>query len=188
MSKTWSNAGNYGSIHYTCSFCGNSIASNVGFQTQDGTSKIRICHYCDCPTFFPSPSQAIPGSPMGNPVKNINDANLAALYEEARRCATVNAYTAAVLACRKILMHIAVDKGDKPGKNFIQYIEYLAANNYIPPDAKGWVNHIREKGNEANHEIVLMAEKDAENLISFIEMLLKVIYEFPAKIPITKDS
>ena len=35
---------------------------------------------------------------------------------------------------------------------------------------------------EANHEIVLMSKGDAEDLLSFIEMLLKVIYEFPAAI------
>jgi len=45
------------------------------------------------------------------------------------------------------------------------------------------VDHIRKKGNEANHEIILMDKKDAENLITFIEMLLKVIYDFPARIP-----
>jgi len=121
----WSNAQAYNSISYTCSFCGNPIASNIGYQTKDAVSNIRICHFCDCPTFFPTKDQPIPGSPMGNPVKNIDDECLTGLYEEARKCGAVNAYTAAVLACRKILMHIAVDKGDKPGKNFIQYVEYL---------------------------------------------------------------
>ena len=79
-------------------------------------------------------------------------------------------------------MNIAVSKGADEGKTFIEYVEYLAENNYIPPDAKYWVDYIREKGNEATHEIAIMGRKDAEDLIKFMEMLLKIIYEFPASI------
>jgi len=43
------------------------------------------------------------------------------------------------------------------------------------------VDHIRTKGNEANHEIRLMGRQDAEELVTFVEMLLKFIYEFPSK-------
>ncbi len=39
------------------------------------------------------------------------------------------------------------------------------------------------KGNEATHEITLMEEKDATELLTFTEMLLKIIYEFPNMIP-----
>jgi hypothetical protein len=53
----------------------------------------------------------------------------------------------------------------------------------VPPNGKGWVDHIRKKGNEATHEIVLMKKDDALELISFAEMLLKFIYEFPAQVP-----
>jgi hypothetical protein len=52
----------------------------------------------------------------------------------------------------------------------------------VPPNGEEWVDHIRQKGNEANHEIVLMSSEDAKDLITFIEMLLKFIYEFPNKI------
>jgi len=79
-------------------------------------------------------------------------------------------------------MHIAVSKGAKPGESFISYVEFLASQNYIPPDARDWVDHIRTKSNEANHEIVILPKEDAEELVSFIEMLLKVIFEFPAAI------
>jgi hypothetical protein len=79
-------------------------------------------------------------------------------------------------------MHIAVGRGAKEGKSFIDYVNYLSDNHYIPPDAKDWVDHIRRKGNEANHEIKIMTPDDAQDLISFIEMLLKIIYEFPANI------
>ena len=92
-------------------------------------------------------------------------------------------FTAAILICRKMLMHIAVDRGAKEGLNFFAYVDYLAKNGYVPPGGKGWVDHIRKKGNEANHEIVIMQKDDAEDLLSFIEMLLRIVHEFPSRVP-----
>lgn len=77
-------------------------------------------------------------------------------------------------------MNIAVSKRATGGLSFIEYIEFLSIQGFIPPDGKEWVDHIRKKGNEATHEIALMKQEDAEELISFIEMLLKFIFEFPA--------
>ncbi len=79
-------------------------------------------------------------------------------------------------------MHVAVSKGAKKNQGFAYYAQYLADNHYVPPDAKGWVAHIKDKGNEANHEIKVMSSDDAEELLSFSEMLLKQIFEFPARV------
>ena len=76
----------------------------------------------------------------------------------------------------------------EPEQSFMQYVEYLAANGYVPPNGRGWVDHIRKKGNEANHDIVLMTPADSRDLIGFAEMLLKFIYEFPARVPGTTSS
>ena len=110
------------------------------------------------------------------------------LYRESRNCVAIGSYTSAVLSCRKLLMHIAVAQKAAAGKNFIEYVEYLADQGYVPPNGLGWVDHIRTKGNEANHEIQLMAKSDAEELISFAEMLLKFIYEFPMRVPKPKGA
>ncbi|OQW37393.1 MAG: hypothetical protein A4E19_13385 [Nitrospira sp. SG-bin1] len=83
-------------------------------------------------------------------------------------------------------MHIAVAQGAKAGESFISYVEFLASSGYVPPNGKGWVDHIRQKGNEASHEIKLMTADDATELISFCEMLLKFIYEFPNRVPVKK--
>src|SRR5262249_12971361 len=96
---------------------------------------------------------------------------------------TVNAFTAAVLLCRKILMNIAVSKGASEGQQFIEYVEYLEKKGYVPPDGKQWVDHIRQKGNEATHQIKPMWRPDGEDLIRFTEMLLRFVYEFPARLP-----
>ena len=110
--------------------------------------------------------------------------DVAELYEESRRNISINAFTSSVMLSRKILMHIAVAQGAQPGQSFAQYVEYLAGNGYVPPNGKAWVDHIRKKGNEANHEIIVAAQADAMDLLSFTEMLLKFVYEFPAKVPV----
>lgn len=80
-------------------------------------------------------------------------------------------------------MNIAVAQGAKAGETFLTYVDHLAETGYVPPNGRGWVDHIRKKGNEANHEIKLMVQADAEELIAFTEMLLKFIYEFPNRVP-----
>lgn len=188
----WDHAGTLGSRNYVCGYCGQPLASEKGwFATNKTTGHpvayIYICHQCQKPTFLDINGGQTPGVTFGNDVKDISDQSVQQLYDEARRCTGENAFTAAVLCCRKLLMHIAVSKGAEEGKKIIEYVEYLSDKNFIPPDAKEWVDHIRDKGNEANHEIIIMGKEDATDLIVFIEMLLKLIYEFPANIKKKKN-
>lgn len=172
---------------YICGFCGNQVASNMGYGSGKPMpapahqGRIHICPFCNRPTFFCDLEQH-PGIAPGNPVDNVPD-DLAALYEEARQSAAAGAFTAAVLACRKMLMNIAVEEGADEGLRFIEYVQYLSDHNYVPPGGRDWVDYIRRRGNEANHEIALMQEEDAIALLRFIEMLLRFIYEFPSLIP-----
>ncbi len=180
----WQQAAGLPSKKFQCGYCDALVGSNKGyFLTRDNTSswrKIYICPNCGKPTFFDEKGRQYPAPVFGNQVSNLPE-KIEALYNEARECTKVNAYTASVLACRKLLMNIAVEKGALEGMKFIEYIEYLSDKNYVPPDGKSWVDHIRLKGNEATHEIALMQKNDAEDLITFTEMLLKFIYEFPGK-------
>lgn len=181
----WQGFGSVPAQEYTCGFCGVSVAPALGWfaikpATAQRIGSIYICHHCQAPTFIDPGGRQFPGSPCGDEVSDISDKNIADLYEEARRATAASAYTAAVLCCRKVLMHVAVERGAEAGKPFVTYVEHLADAGYIPPGAKGWVDHIRKKSNEANHEIVVMSNADAEELLSFTGMLLKVIYEFPA--------
>jgi hypothetical protein len=77
-------------------------------------------------------------------------------------------------------MNLAVAQGAREGLKFVEYVNYLSERGYIPPHGKDWVDHIRKKGNEATHEIALMNENDARNILTFTEMLLRFVYEFPA--------
>lgn len=156
------------------------MASRLGYSGSDGT--IFICPLCEAPTLFTNDGRQEPGVAPGAPVANLPP-DVEALYDEARRSLAASAPTAAVFTFRKLLMSIAVAQGADPGKTFIEYVEHLSAAGFIPPGGRGWVDHIRQKGNEANHEIRVMASADAEELISFLEMLLKFIFEFPARVP-----
>lgn len=97
--------------------------------------------------------------------------------------AGAGAYTSSVMASRKVLMHLAVAEGAPEGQTFLQCVEYLDGKGFIPPRGKVWVDYVRKRGNEANHEIVIMGQDDASALITFLQMLLRFIYEFPALVP-----
>lgn len=187
MNRRWETIGTLQSKAYVCGYCGHPLSSEKGYWYRDlstaaNLAQIYICHFCDKPTFFDEAGKQTPGASYGNDVEGITDNSVANLYKEARDSMSTSSYTAAVLCCRKLLMHIAVAQGAEEGKNFFEYVKYLSDNHFVPPGAKGWVDHIRKKGNEANHEIKIMTDTDAKDLISFLEMLLKMIYEFPSKV------
>ena len=169
---------------YTCGHCEREIGAHEGYfkaqRPQESQEYIYICPYCDLPTYF-TPNKQFPSPPFGGKVEHLPD-DIDKLYNETRECSSANAFTATILACRKILMHIAVQKGANEGDNFASYVDYLATKHFVPPGSEGWVERIRTKGNEANHEIVIMKREDAEDLLNFLEMLLKFMYEFPCKL------
>jgi len=180
----WENSSLLESRKYVCGFCDNTVASNQGYyqSNSDEEKEIFICPYCENPSYFRYPDYQVPGIRYGRVVSDIPDQSVESLYNEARNCISSNSFTGSVLCSRKLLMNIAVSKGAKEGEKFVTYVQFLSDNGYIPPDGKQWVDHIRKKGNEATHEITIMTREDAEELIDFIEMLLKFMFEFPAMI------
>jgi hypothetical protein len=178
----WHNVASIGPKQFRCGHCGLNVGNDRGYHHQDTSRHIWVCPSCDRPTYFDSAVGQVPGPIPGNDVDHLPD-GLKSLYTEARRCSAISAYTSSVLACRKMLMNISVTQGADEGGTFVSYVNFLAAKGYVPPNGKGWVDHIRKKGNEATHEIVVMTQADAEELLAFVEMLLKFIYEFPAKVP-----
>lgn len=183
MDLQWPNAGDNEPVEFRCGYCDREIGTRRSYYAPDTRYRIYICPRCSLPTFYNLDNgNQVPGPSFGSEVEHLPH-EVEALYREARSSVRANASTAAVLTCRKLLMHIAVEQGAAEGKNFMEYVEYLAESNYVPPHGKGWVDHIRRRGNEANHEIVVMTFEDAKELISFIEMLLKFIYEFPKRVP-----
>jgi len=184
---SWKNVSKIQTRNFRCGNCGEKISSQIGFYHESNPNHlIYVCHNCDCPNIFLG-DKRYPGDLYGEEVDNVPK-NITDLYRESRKCVSVQSYTASVMASRKLLMNISVDKGTQEGLKFIEYVNYLDENHYTPPNSKDWVDYIRSKGNEANHEIKIMTKKDAEELIDFIEMLLRFIYEYPGRIKDKQES
>ncbi|ANY13523.1 hypothetical protein BCY75_05795 [Latilactobacillus curvatus] len=192
---SWKDAYNIMERDYICGYCGSHTSSVMGLKLtesyirqgyssksyrQSGKNGIYICTHCQLPSFFWDDVQ-IPGYKFGDEVKGISD-KLAQLYNEARDCYSVNAYTGVVLLCRKLLMNISIELGAEPNKRFIEYVNYLDDNNYISANSRGWVDKIRKVGNEATHEAEIKSKEDATNLIKFCEMIMKMNFEYPSLI------
>ena len=179
----WASATTIGRVTYQCGHCGHKVGPNYGYRASTDTGRhagILICPTCTNPTFFDAEKKQHPAVRLGKDVGGITEEGVENLYNEARDCTSVGSYTAAVLLCRKLLMNIAVQHGAKEGDSFVSYVNYLEESGYVPPNGRRWVDTIRKKGNEATHEIALMSEKDAQQIIIFVEMLLRFIYEFPS--------
>ncbi|WP_187443665.1 DUF4145 domain-containing protein [Rossellomorea aquimaris] len=174
---------------YVCGYCGTNAGPSKGFTciqqlgtgSKKTTGNIYICPACNKPTFIDSnKKEQYPGPVLGEEVSHLPD-GISELYNEARACISVNAYTSAVLSCRKLLMNISVSKGAEEGKKFAWYVSFLEDNHFIPPNSREWVDHIRRKGNEATHELPSISRVDAIELLEFTAMLLRFVYEFPSK-------
>jgi hypothetical protein len=184
----WKQVLNLPNQSFVCGYCNTNVSSVIGMKlgkSSDGSGAqiggCYICPNCGAPSFVTPSGVIYPSPALGNSVQHVPD-GLDSLYEEARRSTSQRCYTGAVLLCRKMLMNIAVNQGAKQGLKFIEYVEYLANNGYVPPNGKHWVDHIRKKGNEATHEITVMGEQEARELLTFVEMLLRFVYEFPSMI------
>lgn len=169
---------------YDCGFCDTRVGPVKGFECGLGVglahASIYICPNCNQPTYESFNRIQIPGVKPGKDVESL-PSDIDSLYDEARKCFSVGAYTSAVLSCRKLLMNIAVSNGADEGKSFAHYVNYLVENNHSPPNSKNWVDHIRKIGNIATHELPSITKKDASELLVFIEMLLTFIYEMPGR-------
>ncbi|MEU3366736.1 DUF4145 domain-containing protein [Streptomyces pseudogriseolus] len=157
-----------------CGHCGNSaVGAVVAAYFEHEIYWIR-CPSCGGGTVISNGAQ-FPGPKIGGDVLGLPD-DVEQAYQEARSCAGVNAYTAAEVMCRKILMHVAVDKGAESGKSFAYYLSYLSDEGYVTPPMQPWVDEIRKNGNIAVHEIPATDPERALGTLIFTEQLLRMVY------------
>ncbi|HWV75890.1 MAG TPA: DUF4145 domain-containing protein [Isoptericola sp.] len=108
-------------------------------------------------------------------------------WEEVRGSHGAGASTAAVMMCRKILFHIAVEHG-LPAKNakdraptFTEVLDHLQEVGLVTPPMLPWVTKIKDVGNEANHDLPQTDPERALQVGTFTHQLLVLTYEMPAK-------
>jgi hypothetical protein len=72
-----------------------------------------------------------PSPAFGEPVQHV-PTEISKLYDEARNCMKVAAYSCAVLGLRTLLAHIAVERGAPSGKPFAAYVKFLTEKGFAP--------------------------------------------------------
>ena len=172
---------------YICGYCEHQVSSTRGMPLliaepdsipYESDYGVYICPHCHMPTFIYKDIK-IPGNRFGASIENV-PSEVNSVYEEARSSFAAGAYTGVVLLCRKLLMHIATDLGADEGLRFIQYVNYLNEEHYAGARSDQWIDQIRRFGNQANHEIRINTKEEAQMIIKFCEMILKLNYEYPS--------
>jgi uncharacterized protein DUF4145 len=169
-------------LTYTCPWCSKVVSGAIvaSAPSTDGSTLWMRCSSCLEGALIkevgPFGHDVYPPMPFGPDVIGLPQ-DVKRAYYEARRCIGVGAYTAAELMCRKILMHVGVDKGAKEGQKFAAYLTYLESHGYVTPPMKGWVELIKDHGNAATHELPSTTRQRAESTLMFTAELLRLVYE-----------
>jgi Domain of unknown function (DUF4145) len=185
-------ANEVGGIPYRCGWCDREVSASKGWVGEayegfeDRWIHIVFCPNCTQPTYIYG-DKRLPGATAGENVEHLPD-DVAALYAQSRRAAGRGDFTAAVVVGRKLLMHVAVEKGAEQNQTFAHYVDWLIEQGIVTVHMKEWIDEIRELGNDANHEIVLMEKDEADSLLTFVAMLLKVVYEYPRRAQLSLES
>jgi len=179
---------------YHCSYCDKEVSGRVvASYLSPRNNKIRDVVYLLCTSCTQGSvwsiknNSVIPGSKPGKSLEGLPE-EINKAYEEARKCFSVGAFTATELLCRKILMHIGVDKGAEEGGSFKSYIDFLEEKGYITPVIKNWADLIRTHGNESTHKLEPPNKKRTEATFMFLLQLLRIIYEMEFKAKLFDNS
>ena len=164
---------------YICGHCNTKVSGAVVcgcYASVQHTIRWLLCPNCGNGSVLAEDGNVYPGVSFGPNIEGLPE-NVLKAYKEARDCMSVNAFTSCELICRKILMHVAVEKGAKEGDSFTNYLSYLEEKGFITPPMKNWVDLIRQHGNKATHLLESPDKKRAESTIMFTAELLRLIYE-----------
>ncbi|MEU0545673.1 DUF4145 domain-containing protein [Nocardia sp. NPDC005978] len=177
-----------------CSYCGGTQALVVGY-VMDSLMPMTTWYRCvNClrGSVVNDGTQSPGIKPLSTPARMPETDT--AVWEEARACLAVGAYTAAVMICRKLLMHVAVAH-DLPAKNekgraptFVAALDHLQEEGIVTRPMRKWIDRVKEVGNEANHELTPTTKEQAMDIASFTHQLLRLAYEIPAMIEDTEPT
>ena len=183
----WKDTHRMSSFSFICWNCNKNVASEKGYSSYYRSSRgelasiLHICPNCNAPNVQDEEANFILSPLIGTEIKNLSKL-IETNYNEIRKCMQARCFNAAIMLMRKMIMHIAVEEGDKEGKNFIVYVDFLCNQGIVPKKSRSKAESVKDIGNSANHEIEDKTEEEAKNCFEFIELLLKVNYEFADKI------
>jgi DNA-directed RNA polymerase subunit RPC12/RpoP len=161
---------------YTCGHCGRRVGGFI--IAHRNYDYWLMCPHCDAGTIVNTSytySFQYPQIPYGPDLEGLPE-RIEEAYNEVRRSMSARAFVGAELLCRRILMHVAVDKGATEGETFVSYIDHIENQGFITPPMKPWVDLIRQHGNEATHTLDEPDEERAKHTVDFTAELLRIVY------------
>jgi ribosomal protein S27AE len=166
--------------NYRCGHCGHDVTGLVVARHNDPgrieTAIWLLCPNCGDASVVTKKEELYPAALPGPELMGL-PADIGNAYLEARKCLGLLAFTACTMMCRKILLHVAVEKGAEAGKPFEFCVDYLQDQGYISHNMKPWVDRIRRLGNEGAHDLEAPSSEAAESALIFTGELLRTVYE-----------
>jgi hypothetical protein len=163
-----------------CANCGGTQMAVVAIS-KDGKQRWLRCANCSLALVENEQILSPSVKPLRIPV-GVVGVELTA-WNEVRECLGAGATTAAVMMCRKLLLHIAVSHG-LPAKNekdrspsFMEAVQHLEDEGLITKHMRPWVDRIKDVGNEATHEITPVTPEIALDVARF---MLRLTFEMEA--------
>lgn len=193
-------------LEYVCGFCHLQVGSTKGIfgfkrgqletrmaaDTQGmgklvaikdkSTRRAYICPNCERISYWEDGRILWPSPQVGTDVPSL-PAEIEQVYTEIRGAAGYKLNRSVLLLARSLLMHVAVGLGAPQKKTFQYYVEFFDEQHHIPANAKGWVQWIKDVGNESAHDITGVSDEIVSGVLSLVELLLRNIYSAPQAIP-----
>lgn len=174
-----------------CASCGRFVAADIvhGIDPRSPQSDVsylseRSTYWLQCPVCNEGSvklrdGRVVPIATPAMPIRALPE-DVATAWREAGLSFAAGAYTGSEILCRKILMHVAVERASsQPGKKFVDYIDDLDGAGLITAGLKPVVDLVRQRGNAANHDLAASSVNDAAQTMRITEHLLRGVYELP---------
>ncbi len=191
--KTFTNNGNKFSDSEPCycGHCNNKIGLDVYLKiynvvnNDQGLAKyiqkysVGVCPLCGAPIILNKENNNVLPAMREFDEISFLPKDVETLYNEMRDAYSVQSYTCCVISGRTLLANVAVEEGAEENKSFKHYVDYLV-DKYLPATKnKPWLDKVRELGNDSAHKMIIADKEQAKISLTFINAILKNIYEFP---------
>ncbi|MEB3024060.1 DUF4145 domain-containing protein [[Mycobacterium] crassicus] len=181
-----------------CPFCGGTQMLVIGFNdvVPGSESYVEWLRCANCLRGVVRNGDAVSPATLPLDTPRALEGDTLTAWNEVRACLSVGASTAAVMMCRKLLFHVAVEHGlpDKDSKGrgptFAEALDHIEESDVFTARMRPWVERIKDVGNEANHDLAAISLAQARDVATFTRQLINLAYELDAMIagPNTSDA
>lgn len=132
-------------------------------------------------TFIPTTRKLFPSRTTGRPLMNevqLLSPEVHRVYQEAHAALCAELPIMAGLGIRTLVEAVCRDKKMK-GRDLKEQISALQATGFITPDGAEILNHLRQMGNAAAHEMKAHTQNEINAAFDVLEYLLQGVYVIP---------